>query len=266
VLYSAAGNSADEHWYNRGTIAYSFETGADRFVNTTLSVASEAGASGIRAADRNCFEPDDPIKVDAGTANEEVRTVATVADSNPPSPAANITLTQPLSKAHAAGAVLGAETCQAGVGFQPDYAAEGKHEALEFANGNYGLFESALEYSRDRTAPQVRMTSTAGSGGGLDVTFQFVNEPSVIRYTRDGSKPTSSSPAWDSTGPREPGEVFHLTSTTKFRWLATDIKGKCPAAARRSRSGEVDGERPAARWAARPSPPPTCHPESCSPS
>jgi hypothetical protein len=41
----------------------------------------------------------------------------------------------------------------------------------------------------------------------------------------DGSKPTSSSPAWDSTGPREPGEVFHLTSTTKFRWMATDIKG-----------------------------------------
>ena len=31
VLYSAAGNSADEHWYNRDVIAYSFETGADRF-------------------------------------------------------------------------------------------------------------------------------------------------------------------------------------------------------------------------------------------
>jgi Zinc carboxypeptidase len=43
VLYSAAGNSADEHWYNRDVIAYSFETGADRFVNTTLSVASAAG-------------------------------------------------------------------------------------------------------------------------------------------------------------------------------------------------------------------------------
>ena len=31
VLYSAAGNSADEHWYNRGVIAYSFETGADLY-------------------------------------------------------------------------------------------------------------------------------------------------------------------------------------------------------------------------------------------
>ena len=48
VLYSAAGNSADEHWYNRGVIAYSFETGADRFgalEQTTLSVASAAGAT-----------------------------------------------------------------------------------------------------------------------------------------------------------------------------------------------------------------------------
>ena len=42
VLYSAAGNSADEHWYNRGVIAYSFETGADRF-GTNLSIASVAG-------------------------------------------------------------------------------------------------------------------------------------------------------------------------------------------------------------------------------
>ncbi|MFF5110050.1 M14 family metallopeptidase [Streptosporangium sp. NPDC000509] len=29
VLYSAAGNSADEHWYNRGIIGWSFEVGAD---------------------------------------------------------------------------------------------------------------------------------------------------------------------------------------------------------------------------------------------
>ena len=31
VLYSAAGNSADEHWYKRDVIAYSFETGADLY-------------------------------------------------------------------------------------------------------------------------------------------------------------------------------------------------------------------------------------------
>ena len=35
VLYSAAGNSADDGWYRKGVIAYSFETGADRMLNTT---------------------------------------------------------------------------------------------------------------------------------------------------------------------------------------------------------------------------------------
>jgi hypothetical protein len=32
VLYSAAGNSADDQWYRKGIISYSFETGADRFI------------------------------------------------------------------------------------------------------------------------------------------------------------------------------------------------------------------------------------------
>jgi hypothetical protein len=26
-------------------------------------------------------------------------------------------------------------------------------------------------------------------------------------------------------GPREPGEVFHITETTTFKWIAKDIKG-----------------------------------------
>ncbi|GII82240.1 hypothetical protein Ssi03_02300 [Sphaerisporangium siamense] len=35
VLYSAAGNSADEHWYNRGIIGWDFEVGADVYNQTT---------------------------------------------------------------------------------------------------------------------------------------------------------------------------------------------------------------------------------------
>ena len=62
-------------------------------------------------------------------------------------------LTEALSLAHAAGAVVEGATLQTGVGFQPDYATEGKHEALEFAAGNYGLLESALEYARDDEPP-----------------------------------------------------------------------------------------------------------------
>jgi hypothetical protein len=224
VLYSAAGNSADEHWYNRDVIAYSFETGADRYVDTSLSVASAAGATEIRAANRNGFDTGDRIKVDAGTANEEIRIVASVASQNPPSPAPNVVLTEALSLPHAAGAVLSGGTLQQGVGFQPDYATEGKHEALEFAAGNYGLLESAFDYARDYTPPQVRMTGPTVSSTPIETTFVYVNEPSVIHYTTDGSMPTDASPVWDATGPREPGEVFHVGTTTQFRWRAGDIK------------------------------------------
>ena len=116
-------------------------------------------------------------------------------------------------------------TLQQGVGFQPDYATEGKFEALEFAAGNYGLLESALAYSQDNKPPKVEMTGPAVSSGPITTTFRYLNEPSVIRYTMDGSEPNASSTLWDSTGPREPGEVFHVTQTTTFRWMATDIKG-----------------------------------------
>ena len=87
VLYSAGGNSADEHWYNRDVIAYSFETGADRYVDTSLSVASEAGSDAGSGPPTGTASPTgDTIKVDAGTANEEVRTVASVADPEPAEP------------------------------------------------------------------------------------------------------------------------------------------------------------------------------------
>jgi hypothetical protein len=233
VLYSAAGNSADEHWYNRDTIAYSFETGADRYVNTSLSVASAAGATAIRAANRNGFDVGDTITVDAETSNAEIRTVDHVVNPNPLSPEPNIVLTEALSLPHPAGALLSGGVLQSGVGFQPDYATEGKHEALEFAAGNYGLLESALQYARDRTPPMVRMTGPSYSTTPIETTFEFVNEPSVIRYTMDGSTPTEASPLWDSTGPREPGQVFHVTTTTTFRWIAQDIKGNVSTGQRR---------------------------------
>jgi hypothetical protein len=226
VLYSAAGNSADEHWYNRDVIAYSFETGADRFGPTALSVDAAAGSTGIRVPSRNSFRPGDRVVFEPGTANEEVRFVASVVNpQNPPSPEPNVFLTEPLAFAHAAGSAVAGEAVQISVGFQPDYATEGKHEALEFAAGNYGLLESALEYAQDVQPPQVQMTGPYESSTQIDTTFEFINEPSVIRYTTDGSRPTRRSRLWDSTGPREPGQVFHLTRTTTFRWLAEDIKG-----------------------------------------
>jgi hypothetical protein len=225
VLYSAGGNSADEHWYERDVIAYSFETGADRFVDTSLSVAAVAGTNGIRAANRTGFGPGDRIRIDAGTPGEEVRTVASVAQPNTPSPQPNVTLVEPLERDHPAQAVLSGGTLRTAVGFQPPYDTEGKHEALEFAAGNYGLLESAFEYAMDETPPQVRMTGPSTSSTPIETTFEYVNEPSVIYYTTNGRRPTERSTLWDSTGPREPGETFNVTRTTTFRWLAKDIKG-----------------------------------------
>jgi hypothetical protein len=39
VLYSAAGNAADDQWYRKGIISYSFETGADRILSPTTGTA-----------------------------------------------------------------------------------------------------------------------------------------------------------------------------------------------------------------------------------
>ena len=69
------------------------------------------------------------------------------------------------------------------------------------------------------------MVVTSSTGSAITATFKYVNEPSVIHYTTDGSIPNASSTLWDSTGPREPGQVFRITENTTFRWMATDIKG-----------------------------------------
>src|SRR6187401_147138 len=102
---------------------------------------------------------------------------------------------------------------------------------MEFAAGNIGMLESALAYSGDTTAP----TSTTVPAGPMasqtpiDVTFKWLNEPSVIHYTLDGSTPTFSSPAWNRQGPRRPGEFFTFSHTTTVKWFATDIKGNTSA-------------------------------------
>jgi hypothetical protein len=224
VLYSAAGNSADEHWYNRDVIAYSFETGADIFGPTALSQPAAAGATAIRLATRTGFDTGDEIVIGSG-ATAETKIVASVAATNPPNPQPNVTLTTPLANAHLAGELATGGTTQVGVGFQPPYDSEGKFEALEFAAGNYGLLESAYDYAFDTTPPQVRMPNGGPGRTEIRTTFEFVNEPSVIHYTLDNSTPTESSALWDASGPREPGEIFEFTETTTVKWRAEDIKG-----------------------------------------
>ena len=48
VLYSAAGNSADEQWYKKGIISYSFETGADRMITNPTTGAITQQITGFQ--------------------------------------------------------------------------------------------------------------------------------------------------------------------------------------------------------------------------
>ena len=48
MLYSAAGNSADEQWYRKGIISYSFETGADRMITNPTTGAITQQITGFQ--------------------------------------------------------------------------------------------------------------------------------------------------------------------------------------------------------------------------
>ena len=121
-----------------------------------------------------------------------------------------------------------------GVGFQPNFAQEGLHEAMEFANGHYGLIDAALAYQNDHTAPTSSMItkpegSPTASASPISATFKWGNEPSVIYYTLDGSTPTFASPTWEAQGFRRPGEIFTFDHTTTVKWIGVDIVGNTSA-------------------------------------
>ena len=100
VLYSAAGNSADEQWYRKGIISYSFETGADRMITNPTTGAITQQVTGFQP----CFSG-------LGTGG-------------------------------------GTGTCNSNM------INEGRDQAMEFADGNYGMVESAYDYAMDTTAPK----------------------------------------------------------------------------------------------------------------
>jgi hypothetical protein len=237
VLYSAAGNSADDNYYRKGIIGYSFEAGSDLFVNPTLTQPAAAGATGIRVSSTTGMAANDSITVGWNGATPEIRTIASISNAANPNP--NVLLTAPLGSEHAIGEQVNGGTAASGVGFFPNYETEGRHEANEFANGNYGLLEAALAYSRDKTPPLVKMTGDRiSSGDPVRTTFEYVNEPSVIHYTVDGSIPTFESPKWDRQGLRRPGEVFEFSENTTVRWLALDLAGNTSRGVARFSIGE----------------------------
>ena len=145
TLYSAAGNSIDEQWYNHGIIAYLFEAGAQRFVVNPDTGAIQRRDVGFQP----CFGG-------PGTSGSMGTSCGTVS--------------------------------------QPDalMVNEGHDQAMEFADGNYGLLQGALEYTQDVTAPDTNIEFSAAETGGDPINYRFnwPGEAAVIHYTTDGSTPT----------------------------------------------------------------------------
>jgi hypothetical protein len=109
---------------------------------------------------------------------------------------------------------------------------------MEFAEGNFGMIQGALEYHNDSTPPQTTIEYSAAQTGSQPINFRFnwVGEPSVIYYTTDGSAPTKidcdAPPAtgtrcYNNQGPRMPGEVLTISAlgVHDVKWMSVDIKG-----------------------------------------
>jgi hypothetical protein len=191
TLYSAAGNSADEQYYNRGIIAYSFEAGAQRITVNPTSGSITRTSVGFQPCFQNASPP-------AGFSSTSCGTPA-----NP----------------------------------NPLLANEGHDSTMEFAEGNFGEIQSALEYLNDTTPPATTVEYSAAQTSGDPIHFKFnwVSEPSVIYYTTDGSTPekvdcnapTGSTKCYNGQGPRRPAEVLTLSAPGAYtlKWFSEDFKG-----------------------------------------
>ena len=170
VLYSAAGNSADEAYYNHGIIGYDFEIGAGKVLPN-----GQSQATGFQP----CYGA---VGTGGGTGN-----------------------------------------CNANL------VNEGHDEGMEFANGNYALLASALQYANDTTPPVVSTVVTAdGTTPTYSVKFTS-NEAASIYYTTDGSTPTTASTEWKPNRPRELPDPVDVAPGKTLKWIAVDFKGNTSA-------------------------------------
>ena len=251
VLYSAAGNSADDNWYRKGIIAYSFEVGADRTAMPLLNIATAGGSQRDprhddhghdgreRDQDRRREEPRGPD--DHGHRDAEPR--------------------EPGDEHHPGRSALRCRTCRT-----PSWSPTARRRATRSASASCRASPSrastrAWSSPTATTACSRRLWSTSAitrhrrrsmitqpegsptaSPSPISATFKWGNEPSVIYYTLDGSTPTLASPKWEAQGPRRPGEIFTFNHTTTVKWIGVDIVGNTSAV--QSATFAVDADAP----------------------
>ena len=114
--------------------------------------------------------------------------------------------------------------------FQPAWVGNpdivsGHSETMEYANGVMEMFRIAAEWGKDRVKPKTQLIPGRGKySGPVDVHFE-TSEPADIYYTTDGTVPSLQSPRYKATEFREPGQTFHVTETTVFKWFSVDTAG-----------------------------------------
>jgi hypothetical protein len=117
-----------------------------------------------------------------------------------------------------------------GGSFQPAWVGNpdlvsGHSETMEYANGIVEMFRIAADWGKDHQSATSTLVPGGGSySGPVDVRFE-TSEPAAVYYTTDGSNPTLSSPRYQQTEFREPGQTLHVTETTTFHWFSVDTAG-----------------------------------------
>jgi hypothetical protein len=111
--------------------------------------------------------------------------------------------------------------------FWPDFRKEGFAQAMEFANGWYGILEVARQFSLDDEPPQSdnNVDDTRTYDGPVDVYFD-TSEAATVHYTLDGSQPTWDSPTVEQDGIRGGAAPVTLTEgRTVLQWFSVDEAG-----------------------------------------
>lgn len=115
---------------------------------------------------------------------------------------------------------------EVGTSFQPNWD-EAHAETMEFANGLEEMMQVAYDWSKDNNPPRSRLLPGAGSyDGPQEMSFDTPQEPAIVYYTLDGSRPTfTNSLRLESLGPRQGAAPITISETTTVNWFSVDVAG-----------------------------------------